>query len=185
MSSPCSGPARRRNCCSPPPTGAASSPPPAGAIAETRKGRQIVNLKPGAKLRSCDRSAQGDDYVAVIGENRKLVVYPLERTAGDGPRPGRPAAALPRRRPCRREQLRAAEGLSWPMGGEGGRTRTEDMNPGAPRAAPPAGCRPRASRGTTLRLMPAGSARVNSSLPAHNVIQFFAHRSICCSCCSA
>ena len=43
-----------------------------------------------------------------------------------------------------------ADGLSWPMGGEGGRTRTEsESTPGAPPAAPPAGCRQWAFRGTT------------------------------------
>ena len=77
----------------------------AGAIAETRKGKQIVNLRPGAKLRWCGRSRPGDDYVAVIGENRKLVVYPLAELPEMGARPGRPAPALSRRRPGRRHQL--------------------------------------------------------------------------------
>jgi hypothetical protein len=37
------------------------------------------------------------------------------------------------------------------MGGASGRTRTEaDLSPGAPPAAPPAGCRRSASRGTTF-----------------------------------
>ena len=49
----------------------------AGAIAETRKGKQIVNLRPGATLKVVRPLEPGDDYVAVIGENRKLVVYPL------------------------------------------------------------------------------------------------------------
>ena len=49
----------------------------AGAVAETRKGKQIVNLRPGARLKVVRPLRPGDDYVAVIGENRKMVVYPL------------------------------------------------------------------------------------------------------------
>ena len=44
--------------------------------------------------------------------------------------------------------FRLAEGLSWTLGGESGRTGTEtDLTPGAPRAAPPAACRRSAFRG--------------------------------------
>src|SRR3954451_3511644 len=46
-------------------------------IAETRKGKQIVNLRPGASLKVVRPIAAEDDYVAVIGDNRKMVVYPL------------------------------------------------------------------------------------------------------------
>jgi topoisomerase-4 subunit A len=44
----------------------------AGALAETRKGKQVVNLRPGAKLRVVRPIGSGQDYVAVLGENRKL-----------------------------------------------------------------------------------------------------------------
>src|SRR6185503_17473039 len=47
------------------------------AIAETRKGKQVVNLRPGASLKVVRPVGPEDDYVAVIGENRKMVVYPL------------------------------------------------------------------------------------------------------------
>ena len=47
----------------------------AGAVAETRKGRQIVNLRPGARLKVVRPIKAGDDYVAVVGDNRKLVVF--------------------------------------------------------------------------------------------------------------
>ena len=46
-------------------------------VAETRKGRQVVNLRAGAKLKVARPIAPDDDYVAVIGDNRKLVVFPL------------------------------------------------------------------------------------------------------------
>ena len=117
----------------------------AAAIAETRKGKQIVNLKPGAKLKVVRPLRATDDYVAVIGENRKLVVYPLaelpEMGRGQGVqlqryRDGGLAGAT---------GFAIAEGLSWPMGGESGRVRTEaDMNPwrtarGAAGRMPPMG----------------------------------------------
>jgi topoisomerase-4 subunit A len=117
----------------------------AGAIAETRKGRQIVNLKAGAKLKIVRPLKATDDYVAVIGENRKLVVYPLSEL----PEMGRGQGVQLQR--YRDGSLAGAtgfaisEGLSWPMGGDSGRIRTEaDMNPwrtarGAAGRMPPMG----------------------------------------------
>ena len=49
----------------------------AGAIAETRKGKQVVNVRSGARLAVVRPVTEGDDYVAAIGENRKMVVFPL------------------------------------------------------------------------------------------------------------
>ncbi len=67
-----------------------------------------------------------DDWVAVVGENRKLVAYPLK---GNLPMLGRgQGVQLQRYRDGRLADAKGfnlAEGLSWPMGGEGGRTRTE------------------------------------------------------------
>ncbi len=116
-----------------------------GAVAETRKGKQIVNLKPGARLKVVHPLKPADDYVAVIGENRKLVVYPL----GELPEMGRgQGVQLQRYRDgglAGATGFAIADGLSWPMGGESGRTRTEaDMNPwrtarGAAGRMPPMG----------------------------------------------
>ncbi len=47
-------------------------------IAGTRKGRAILNLDDGAEFRLAVR-VEGD-HVAIIGENRKLLVYPLNQT---------------------------------------------------------------------------------------------------------
>jgi len=122
----------------------------AGAIAETRKGKQVVNLRPGARLRVVRPLKPGQDYVAVIGDNRKMVVYPLaelpEMGRGQGVqlqryRDGGLAGAT---------GFTLAEGLSWPMGGESGRTRTEaDMNPW------------RTARGAAGRMPPMGFPRDN------------------------
>jgi topoisomerase-4 subunit A len=121
----------------------------AGAIAETRKGKQIVHLKPGAKLKIVRPLKPADDYLAVVGENRKLVVYPL----GELPEMGRgQGVQLQRYRDgglSDAKSYNAAEGLSWPMGGEGGRTRTEDMTPW------------RTARGAAGRMPPQGFPRDN------------------------
>ncbi len=94
-------------------------------VAETRKGRQVVNLRTGAKLMRARRIREGDDYAAVVGDNRKLVVFPLaelpEMSRGQGVtlqkyRDGGLSDAT---------SFKFEEGLSWPMGGESGRMRTE------------------------------------------------------------
>jgi len=119
-------------------------------VAETRKGRQVVNLRPGAKLRVVTPIPAESDYVAVIGENRKLLVFPLgelpEMTRGQGVqlqryRDGGLSDAI---------AFRFADGLSWPMGGEGGRVRTEsDLTSW------------RAARGAAGRMPPTGFPRNN------------------------
>ena len=117
----------------------------AGAVAETRKGKQVVNLKPGARLKTVRPIGEGHDYVGVIGENRKLVVYPLSELPEMGRGQG---VQLQRYRDgglADVTSFRFADGLSWPMGGDSGRTRTEsDMNPW------------RAARGAAGRMPPTG-----------------------------
>jgi topoisomerase-4 subunit A len=117
----------------------------AGAVAETRKGKQVVNLRPGAKLKIVRPIREGDDYVGVIGENRKMVVYPLRELPEMGRGQG---VQLQRYRDgglSDATTFRFSEGLSWPMGGESGRVRTEaDLNPW------------RAARGAAGRMPPTG-----------------------------
>lgn len=93
-------------------------------IAETRKGRNVVNLKPKAQLAVVRPIAAGDDSVAAIGENRKLVIFPLSEVPmmarGQG-------VALQRFRDgglSDATTIVLAEGLSWKMGGESGRMRS-------------------------------------------------------------
>ncbi|WP_095013081.1 DNA topoisomerase IV subunit A [Tsuneonella mangrovi] len=95
-------------------------------LAETRKGRQVVNLKPGVKLCVVREIAGEHDHVAVVGENRKLVVFNLEElpvlARGQGVtlqryRDGGLSDAI---------SFKLDDGLSWAMGGESGRTRTEE-----------------------------------------------------------
>ncbi|MGB3165609.1 MAG: DNA topoisomerase IV subunit A, partial [Alteraurantiacibacter sp.] len=94
-------------------------------LAETRKGRQVVNLKGDAKLSVARPVDPADDHVAVVGENRKLVVFALEEmpvmTRGQG-------VTLQRYRDgglSDATTFTLANGLSWQMGGKGDRTRTE------------------------------------------------------------
>jgi topoisomerase-4 subunit A len=119
-------------------------------LAETRKGKQIVNLKPGARLQVVRPVAAGDDYVAVIGENRKMVVYPLSELPEMGRGQG---VQLQRYRDGGLGDVTTfafAQGLSWSMGGETGRTRTEtDLNPW------------RTARGAAGRMPPLGFPRNN------------------------
>ncbi len=94
-------------------------------LAETRKGRQVVTPKAAAKLKVV-RALPGEaDYLAVAGDNRKLVVFPLSEVPvmarGQG-------VMLQRYREgglSDAKGFKLSEGLSWTMGGGTGRTRTE------------------------------------------------------------
>jgi topoisomerase IV subunit A len=94
-------------------------------LAETRKGRQVVNLKPGQKVVAVREIAPDHDHVAVVGDNRKLVVFHLEELPILGRGQG---VTLQRYRDgglSDATTFRLEDGLSWAMGGETGRTRTE------------------------------------------------------------
>jgi topoisomerase-4 subunit A len=119
-------------------------------IAETRKGKQVVTPRSGATLKLVRPVGAEDDYVAVIGDNRKLLVFPMaelaEMARGQGVqlqryRDGGLSDAI---------SFRFADGLSWRMGGEQGRTRTEsDLTAW------------RAARGAAGRMPPVGFPRDN------------------------
>ena len=97
----------------------------ADALAETRKGKAVVTPRPGAKLRLVKPIAPGDDYVAAIGDNRRMLVFPLNEVAELAKGQG---VQLQRYRDGGLADAKTfvfAEGLSWAMGGESGRTRTE------------------------------------------------------------
>jgi topoisomerase-4 subunit A len=120
------------------------------ALAETRKGKQLVNVRPGAKLKIVRRVPEEADYVAVVGDNRKLVLFPLTELPEMGRGQG---VTLQRYRDGGLSDaiaLRFADGLSWSMGGGSGRTRTEaDLTPW------------RSARGAGGRMAPIGFPREN------------------------
>ena len=64
-------------------------------VANTRKGKQVMNVKAPDEAKRC--VAVDGDHLAIIGENRKLLVFPWP-SAGDGARQGRAPAALQGRR---------------------------------------------------------------------------------------
>lgn len=119
-------------------------------LAETRKGRGVVSTKPGVKLAVVREIAAEHDHVAVIGDNRKLVVFGLSEVPilakGQGVtlqryKDGGMADVI---------TLKLEDGLSWTMGGDSGRTRTEkDLLPW------------KVARGAAGRLPPNGFPRDN------------------------
>jgi topoisomerase-4 subunit A len=119
-------------------------------LAETRKGKQLVNLRSGATVAIVRPIPEAADAVAVVGENRKMVVFPLselpELARGQGVmlqryRDGGLSDAI---------AFRLGDGLSWALGGETGRVRTEsDLSAW------------RAARGAAGRMPPIGFPRTN------------------------
>ncbi len=90
-------------------------------LAQTRSGKQVLNVKDGVRALLCKPVA--GDHVACVGENRKVLVFPLEElpemTRGKGVR-------LQKFKDGGLSDLTtfaAAEGLSWKD--PAGRTRTE------------------------------------------------------------
>ena len=92
----------------------------ADLLAEKRTGKQVLNVKPGETALLCV-PAEGD-HVAVIGTNRKLLVFPLD----DVPELSRGAGVtLQKHRDgalADAKVFRIADGLTWRLGDK---TRTE------------------------------------------------------------
>ena len=122
----------------------------ADVLAETRKGRQVLNTKDKAVLAVVRPIAPGEDMVAVIGENRKLLVFGIDELPVMGRGQG---VALQKYKDGGLADVRGfamAEGLSWAMGGTTARTRTEsDLTFW------------KGSRGSAGRLPPTGFPRDN------------------------
>jgi topoisomerase-4 subunit A len=119
-------------------------------LAETRKGKQLVNLRSGARVAVIRQVPENADAVGVVGENRKMLIFPIselpELARGQG-------VTLQRYRDGGLSDavaFRLADGLSWTLGGESGRVRTEtDLTPW------------RAARGAAGRMPPIGFPRSN------------------------
>ncbi|WP_106638824.1 DNA topoisomerase IV subunit A [Allosphingosinicella vermicomposti] len=121
-----------------------------GAVAETRKGKQVVNVRTGSRLSIVKPVPKGHDYIAVVGENRKMVVFPLSELPEMGRGQG---VQLQRYRDGGLADVTSflfSEGLSWEMGGESGRVRTEPDLSGW-----------RTARGAAGRMPPTGFPRNN------------------------
>jgi topoisomerase-4 subunit A len=117
---------------------------PAGELlAERKTGKQVLNLKPKEETALCV-PADGD-HVAIIGENRKLLVFPLDQV----PEMARGSGVILQRYKdgdlSDVKIFRLADGLTWKLGD---RMRTEtDLRPWI------------GERGTAGRLPPNGFPR--------------------------
>ena len=103
-------------------------------VAQTRAGKQVMNLAEGTRLAVC-KPVTGD-HVAIVSKNRKLLVFPLadlpEMTRGKGVRLQKYNMARGRQGVLELDgglsdvtTFALADGLSWAM--SNGNTRTEDM----------------------------------------------------------
>ena len=90
-------------------------------LAEKRTGKQVLTLEGKTRAALC-RPAEGDS-VAVIGENRKLLVFPLDQLPVMARGRGVQLQSYKDGGLSDARVFLAAEGLSWPQ--PGGRTRTE------------------------------------------------------------
>jgi len=89
-------------------------------LAEKRTGKTVLNLKPGEEALLC-RPAEGD-HIAVIGENKKLLVFPLDQV----PEMARGAGVMLQKYKDGglgdAKVFRISDGLTWKLGEK---TRTE------------------------------------------------------------
>ncbi|MCB1421488.1 MAG: DNA topoisomerase IV subunit A, partial [Nitratireductor sp.] len=92
----------------------------------TRKGKQVMNVKLPDEALLCVPVAEGDDHLAVVGENRKMILFPLdqlpEMTRGKGVR-------LQKYKDGGTKDARTfklADGLSWSDSADRTFTRTKE-----------------------------------------------------------
>ena len=89
-------------------------------LAEKRTGKQVLNLRPSETAKIC---VQADgDHVAVVGENRKLLVFPLDQVAELSRGLGVTLQRYKEGGLADLKVFRLADGLTWRSGE---RTRTE------------------------------------------------------------
>ncbi len=93
-------------------------------LGSTKTGKQIMRPKDKDKLAVCRKIADAQDYIACVGDNSKLLLFKRdelpEMSGGQGVqlqkyKDGGLADAI---------AFTRADGLSWAMGGDSGRTRT-------------------------------------------------------------
>jgi topoisomerase IV subunit A len=90
-------------------------------IAQTRAGKQVLNLADGVKARICH--PVNGDHAAIVGDNRKMLVFPLDELPEMGRGKGVKLQKYKDGGLSDVTTLFIAQGLSWKE--TGGRTRTE------------------------------------------------------------
>jgi topoisomerase-4 subunit A len=114
-------------------------------VAQTKNGKQVLNLKEGEKAAAC-KHVEGDT-IAVLGDNRKLVLFPVEEIPVMKKGQGVKLQAYKDGGLADIKTFNFAEGLSWQLGG---RARVEtDLLPW------------KGKRGQAGRLPPVGFPRTN------------------------
>lgn len=93
-------------------------------VASTKNGKQVMNVEEGKnKVAICRIIEDDHDHMAIIGSNRKMLVFPLDQM----PEMNRGRGAILQKYKGGHLgdiiSFTAAEGLSWPM--KGSKTRTE------------------------------------------------------------
>ncbi|MAH83649.1 MAG: DNA topoisomerase IV subunit A [Rhodospirillaceae bacterium TMED8] len=85
-------------------------------VAQTKNGKQVLNLKPGQEAKAIKEIGVNHDHVAVIGTNRRLLLFPLNEL----PKIGRGAGVIMQRYSkgglADLTTLNVKEGLTWKTG---------------------------------------------------------------------
>ena len=92
-------------------------------LAQTRSGKQVLNVKDAITATVCRAVAAEDTHVAVVGENRKLLVFPLEELPEMGRGKGVRLQKFKDGGMSDARTFRLEDGLTWLD--PAGRTRTE------------------------------------------------------------
>ncbi len=92
-------------------------------LAQTRSGKQVLNVKDGVTALVCRAIAEGDTHVTTVGENRKLLIFPLEELPEMGRGKGVRLQKFKDGGLSDARTFNLSEGLTWLD--PAGRTRTE------------------------------------------------------------
>jgi topoisomerase-4 subunit A len=92
-------------------------------LAQTRSGKQVLNVKDGVTALICRLIAAGDTHVTTVGENRKLLIFPLEELPEMGRGKGVRLQKFKDGGLSDARTFNLADGLTWLD--PAGRTRTE------------------------------------------------------------
>ena len=96
-------------------------------LAQTKNGKQILNVKGKVEAKLCKPLSEGDDHIAVIGRNRKMIVFELEQVPEMAKGKG---VILQRYKDGGLSDLKTFkwdDGLTYKYGA--GETLVEDLNP--------------------------------------------------------
>jgi topoisomerase-4 subunit A len=97
--------------------------PEVEVVAQTRAGKQVLNVRDDVTARVCVRMGEGDDAVAVVGDNRKLLVFAMDELPEMGRGKGVRLQKYKDGGLSDARSFRLADGLTWHD--PAGRTRTE------------------------------------------------------------